>query len=30
MVCAAARGLANSVVKALAQFYRRVRGRIGG
>ena len=30
MFCAAARGLANSVVKALAQFYRRVRGRIGG
>jgi len=30
MFCAAARGLANSVDKALGQFYRRVRGRIGG
>jgi len=30
MVCAAARGLANSVVKALAQFYRHLQGRIGG
>jgi transposase len=30
MFCAAARGLANSVDKALGGFYRRVRGRIGG
>ena len=30
MFCAAARGLANCVDQALGQFYRRVRGRIGG
>ena len=30
MFCAAARGLANSVDKALGGFYRRLRGRIGG